>query len=69
MKIKEQIPFSTTLNKKTIRVLEQFCKTKGLKINYVVDTALIHFLEDEMDKMIIAQRADEEFISWKKHGS
>ena len=69
MKIKEQIPFSTTLNKKTIRVLEQFCKAKGLKMNYVVDTALIHFLEDEMDKMIIEQRADEEFISWKKHGS
>ena len=69
MKIKEQMPFSTTLNKKTIEVLERFCKTRGLKVNYVVATALTHFLEDEMDKVIIARRADEEFIPWKKHGS
>ena len=69
MKTKEQIPFSTTLNKKTIKVLEQFCKKRGLKINHVVDTALTHFIEDEMDKMIIEQRADEEFIVWKQHGS
>ena len=69
MKIKEQIPFSTTLNKKTIKVLEQFCKKRGLKINHVVDTALTLFLEDEMDKIIIAQRTDEESIPWKKHGS
>lgn len=69
MKIKEQIPFSTTLNKKTVKILEQFCKARGLKINHAVDTALINFLEDEMDKIIIAQRQDEEVIEWKKNGS
>ncbi len=68
MKTKEQISFSTTLNSNIKKLLERFCKTRGLKINHVVETALISFLEDEMDKIIIEQRSNEETVEWHKHG-
>ena len=68
MKIKDQTPFSTTLNSNIKKLLERFCKARGLKINHVVETALISFLEDEMDKMIIEQRSDEKTVEWQKYG-
>ena len=68
MKKKDQTPFSTTLNSNIKKLLERFCKARGLKINHVVETALISFLEDEMDKEIIEQRSDEETVEWQKQG-
>jgi hypothetical protein len=60
--------FSTTLRTSTKDLLDRFCKKRGLRMNYIVETAILEFLEDEMDKEIIEKRELEETIVWKQHG-
>jgi hypothetical protein len=62
----EMIHFSTTLTKPTKELLERFCQKRGLRMNHLVERAIIELLEDEMDKEIIEQRELEEAVEWKK---
>jgi hypothetical protein len=60
--------FSTTIKTSTKDLLDRFCKKRGLRMNYIVETAILEFLEDEMDKEIIEKRELEETVAWKQHG-
>ena len=60
------VPFSTNLTKETKELLEKFSKARGIKINHLVEQAILEYLEDEMDNAIIAERELEEVVSWKK---
>lgn len=62
----ETVNFSTTLTKPTKDLLERFCKKRGLRMNHLVERAIVELLEDEMDKEIIEERELEETIEWKK---
>lgn len=58
------VNFSTTINKELKELLERYCKSKGLRINHIVEEALINRLEDEIDTQSIHARANEELIDW-----
>jgi hypothetical protein len=58
--------FSTTLSKPTKELLERFCQKRGLRMNHLVERAILELLEDEMDKEIIEERELEETVEWKK---
>ena len=60
------VNFSTTLNWETKELLDRYCKTRGLRINHFVETAILEKLEDEMDADIINKREFEETVAWKK---
>jgi hypothetical protein len=62
----EIVSFSTTLTKPTKELLDRFCRKRGLRINHVVERAIIELLEDEMDKEIIEERELEPTVEWKK---
>ena len=62
----ETVNFSTTLTKPTKDLLERFCKKRGLRMNHLVERAIVELLEDEMDKEIIEERELEETVEWKK---
>jgi hypothetical protein len=63
----EMVSFSTTLSKPTKELLERFCGKRGLRMNHLVERAILELLEDEMDKEIIEERELEETVEWKKH--
>ena len=65
-KASEIVHFSTTLTKPTKELLERFCKKRGLRMNHLVERALVELLEDEMDAEIIEERELEETVEWKK---
>lgn len=58
--------FSTTLSRETKELLERFCDKKGLRMNHVVERAILEFVEDEMDSEIIESRELEETVEWKR---
>lgn len=62
------VNFSTTLNKDTKELLERFCKKRGIRMNHLVEQAILEHLEDEMDKELIEERELEDVVPWKKHG-
>lgn len=61
------VPFSTSLTCETKKLLERFSKTRGIKINHLVEEAILEYIEDEMDNAIIAERELEEVVKWKRH--
>jgi hypothetical protein len=61
-----QVSFSTTLSKPTKDLLDRFCRNRGLRINHIVERAILELLEDEMDREIIEQRELEPTVEWKK---
>ena len=63
---KKMVAFSTNLTKETKILLEKFAKHRGIKINHLVEEAILEYIEDEMDKSIIETREAEEFVEWKK---
>ena len=67
MDSKDIVNFSTTISKETKELLERFCKARGLRMNHIVEKAIIEYLEDEMDKVLIEERELEEMVAWKKH--
>ncbi len=67
-KIQQIVNFSTTLRKETKDLLDRFCKNRGLRMNHLVEQAILEYLEDEMDKEIIESRELEEVVPWQKHG-
>lgn len=62
----KQVAFSTTLSTETKKILERFCKKKGVKINHFVEKAILEALEDEMDRAIIEERELEDTIEWNE---
>ena len=62
----ESVNFSTTLTKETKELLDRFCKSRGLRMNHLVERAILELIEDEMDKMLIEDREMEETVEWKK---
>lgn len=62
----ETVNFSTTLTKPTKDLLERFCHKRGLRMNHLVEKAILELLEDEMDREIIDERELEETVEWKK---
>ena len=66
MKKTTLVPFSSSLTKETKILLEKFAKSRGLKINHLVEKAILEYIEDEMDKSIIEARSTEETVEWKK---
>lgn len=67
MKDNQIANFSTTLPKATKELLERFCKARGLRMNHVIEKALLEFIEDEMDKALIDDRELEDLVPWKSH--
>jgi predicted transcriptional regulator len=67
-KSQEIVSFSTTLRRETKELLERFCKNRGVRMNHLVEQAILEHLEDEMDKEVIEARELEEVVEWKKHG-
>ena len=65
----EQVPFSTTLSSETKKLLERFCKARGIKMNHFVEQALLEKLEDEMDSELVRSREFEETVPWKHKAS
>ena len=63
-KDKSTTHFSTTLTTQTKELLERFCKSRGLRMNHVVEKAIVELIEDEMDKEIIEERELEETVEW-----
>ena len=68
-KKKKLVPFSTTLGDDTKRLLERFCKRRGLRQNHFVAQAILEKLEDEMDAEVIGNREFEDLVPWEKTGS
>ena len=67
-KVTQIVNFSTTLTKPTKDLLERFCNKRGLRMNHLVERAILELLEDEMDKETIEERELEETVEWKKRG-
>ena len=57
------IPFSTLLAANIKKILDVFCKQRGIKIRYFIEQAIIEKLEDEMDIEAYELRKNEEEIS------
>jgi hypothetical protein len=67
-KVEPIVNFSTTVRKSTKVLVERYCKKHGIRINHLVEQALMEYLEDAMDREIIESRELEETVEWKKHG-
>ncbi len=65
----EQVPFSTTMSSKTKKLLERFCKARGIKMNHFVEQAVLEKLEDEMDSELVRSREFEATKSWEPKAS
>ena len=61
----EQVPFSTTMLSETKKLLERFCKARGIKMNHFVEQAVLEKLEDEMDTELVRSREFEETVPWQ----
>ena len=62
----EMANLSTTLTKPTKELLERFCRQRGLRMNHLIERAILELLEDEMDREIIERRELEELVEWKR---
>ena len=60
------VAFSTNLTRETKELLEAFSKSRGIKINYLVEEAILEYIEDGMDGEIISDREFEEVVEWKR---
>lgn len=56
------IPFSTTIHPELKKAANLFCKKRGLKLQHLVEEALLDYLEDEMDLEACRERMNEESI-------
>lgn len=55
-----QVTLSTLISVDLKKALTTFCKTRGLKIQTIVENAIRERLEDEMDLAAFEKRKDEE---------
>ena len=66
-KLPSMVSLSTTISAETKELLERFCEQKGLRINYLVESALLEWMEDDMDTELIKARLHEDTVAWKKN--
>ena len=57
------VPFSTVIDARVKRALSHYCKRNRLKLGYVVETAIVEQLEDEIDLEAYLERKDEDTFS------
>ncbi len=62
MTAKKTVTFSTNMNKETKELLDRFCKARGIRMNHLVEKAILEYIEDEMDRSIIEDRGLEETV-------
>lgn len=67
-KANDIVNLSTTMHRSTKALLERYCKKRGLRMNHLIEQAILEYLEDEMDREIIESRELEDVVEWKKHG-
>lgn len=64
--MRENVSLSTTLSKQTKKLLDSYCKERGIKISFFIEAAILEKLEDEMDVVIARERSGEERVPWKR---
>lgn len=57
---------STIIDSKIKKAITEFCKKRGLKIRYLIENALIEYLEDEIDLEAYRSRQNEDTIPLEK---
>jgi hypothetical protein len=62
------VNFSTTISREVKDLLERYCKSKGVRMNHFVESAIFEKLEDLMDSEIIGEREFEDTVEWKRNG-
>ena len=67
LKSASMVSFSTTLSKETKNLLERYCEKKGVRMNHLVESAILEWIEDDMDTELIQARLQEDTVAWKKH--
>ena len=65
-KQQKPVSFSTTISQETKELLERYCAKRGLRMNHIVETAILQLLEDEMDREVIESRELEDTVEWKR---
>jgi hypothetical protein len=63
MNMSETATLSTIIDARVKDAVTRFCKSRGIKVRYLVEQALIEQLEDEIDIEAFRARRDEETIS------
>jgi hypothetical protein len=59
----ETATLSTVIDARVKDAVTRFCKSRGIKLRYLVEQALIEQLEDEIDLEAYRARSDEETFS------
>ena len=54
---------STQIDSDIKRALDQYCKSTGQKISYVIEQGIIEQIEDRIDLLSYNKRKDEETVS------
>lgn len=60
------VTLSTNIDEELKEALTDFCRKKGLKIQHVIEKAILDQLEDEIDIDAYLKRKDEEEIPFEK---
>lgn len=53
---------STVIDANVKKAASEYCKQKGIKLQYLIEKALVELLEDEIDLEAYRQRRNEEII-------
>ena len=64
--MKNSLPLSTLIDSEVKSALQNYCKKKGLKIQYVIEKALLDLLEDEIDSDAYIARKNETSVSFNE---
>lgn len=62
MMIMKTATLSTIINSNIKKVLVEFCHKRGLKIRYLIEQALVEYLENEIDLEAYHARKNEETV-------
>lgn len=57
---------STVIDARVKKAVTAFCRSRGLKLRYVIEQALVEQLEDEMDLQVYQERRNEETVPLEK---
>jgi hypothetical protein len=64
--MKRTATLSTVIDADVKRAVTLFCKRRGLKLQYLVEKALVEQLEDEIDLDAYTERSEEPTVSLEK---
>lgn len=59
---------SIKLGRDNKKLLDKLSKVKKVSISHLIEEAITEYIEDEMDKAIIEDRKNEDWVEWKRHG-